>query len=280
MNKLKVFFANNISLLLGIRVYYFLSYLYNRKSILNYRSPGNLSETIIANIISGKVNNYAKFTDKYLVRDYVSSKNLEHILPNLYGVWINPEVIDYSILPNKFVLKLNFGCGFNIICLDKNQLQSENVKKQLNTWLNIKIFWRAEPHYDLINRLIICEEFIEDNKGVFPIDYKFMCVNGNPDHILVVIDRDTEYKLLTYDLEWNKIDLLTEKYHNDFIVQRPNNLSQMVEYARILSSEFDFVRVDLYDTGDRIFFGELTFTPQGGLLRYYKMSALEKMKVN
>ncbi|GHU68155.1 hypothetical protein FACS189413_04390 [Bacteroidia bacterium] len=51
----------------------------------------------------------------------------------------------------------------------------------------------------------------------------------------------------------------------------------MIDYARILSKGFDFVRVDLYDTGDKVYFGEMTFTPHGGLLRYYTLRALEEM---
>ena len=38
----------------------------------------------------------------------------------------------------------------------------------------------------------------------------------------------------------------------------------MVDIARELSRGIDFVRVDLYGIGDRIFFGEMTFTPGAG----------------
>ena len=279
MIKFKIILANFISYVFGIKLYYFLSYFHNRKKILNIKKPQNLSEYIISNIVLGKINTYAEYTDKYRVREYVKSKNLTHILPKFYGVWKDVEKIEYTLLPEKFALKLNFGCGFNIICFDKNSFDFKSAKEQLSVWMSQKIFWRAEPHYDLVDRHIICEEFIEDSKGVFPIDYKFMCINGKPDHILVVFDRDSEYKLLTYDLEWNKIGLLTDDNLTDSEIDKPTNLLEMIQCAKILSCDFDFVRVDLYDTGERVIFGELTFTPQGGLLRYYNLNALERMNV-
>jgi hypothetical protein len=38
----------------------------------------------------------------------------------------------------------------------------------------------------------------------------------------------------------------------------------MLRYAETLADGFDFIRVDLYDTADRVCFGELTVTPGGG----------------
>ena len=42
----------------------------------------------------------------------------------------------------------------------------------------------------------------------------------------------------------------------------------MLLIARKLSGEFGYVRVDLYNVGGRVYFGELTFTPAGGILKF------------
>jgi len=42
----------------------------------------------------------------------------------------------------------------------------------------------------------------------------------------------------------------------------------MIEIAELLSKEVDFVRVDLYDLGSRIVFGELTNYPDGGMAKF------------
>jgi hypothetical protein len=39
----------------------------------------------------------------------------------------------------------------------------------------------------------------------------------------------------------------------------------MIELAEKIGSQFDFVRVDLYSPPQGIFFGEVTFYPDGGL---------------
>ena len=39
----------------------------------------------------------------------------------------------------------------------------------------------------------------------------------------------------------------------------------MIEFAESISERFPFVRVDLFVIEDKIYFGELTFTPAGGI---------------
>jgi len=42
----------------------------------------------------------------------------------------------------------------------------------------------------------------------------------------------------------------------------------MLKTAETLGADLDFVRVDLYDVGNRIYFGEMTSTPGGGFARF------------
>jgi hypothetical protein len=94
----------------------------------------------------------------------------------------------------------------------------------------------------------------------------------------VVSERtEHDYKLHTYSLRWEKLALLKKKHAHNHEMPKPRNFDKMLEYATVLSQGSPFVRVDLYDTGDKVFFGEITFTPHGGLLRYYTTKALEEM---
>lgn len=43
----------------------------------------------------------------------------------------------------------------------------------------------------------------------------------------------------------------------------------MLEISKCLSKDFRFVRVDLYQIEEKVYFGELTFTPDGGMLSYF-----------
>ena len=45
----------------------------------------------------------------------------------------------------------------------------------------------------------------------------------------------------------------------------------MLEYARKLSKEFVFVRVDFYEVNNRVYLGELTFTPSNAFIKWKNM---------
>jgi hypothetical protein len=276
--KLKLLLAN-ITSFISLKLYYRLSYFHNRGRFPDLRNPTNLSEFIISEIVSGKINQYAPLADKYLVRDFVTERGLSHILPKLYGHWTDANEIDFGALPNRFVLKQNAGCELNIICFDKTKLNIRETVKKLNEWMRIKTFARSEPHYDHIEKCIICEELIGGwlVNNCVPNDYKFLCVNGSVHSIFACTDRDKSVRFHMFDLNWNRRNdwVKGQKYNDD--IPRPKNLEMMIKYATILSQGFKFVRVDLYDTGNKVFFGELTFTPHGGLLRYYTTEALEEM---
>jgi hypothetical protein len=263
----------------NLKLYYVLAYFHNRGKFPKLKKPTNVSELIISNIVSGKINQYAWLADKYKVREFVKERGLSDILTALYGHWTNANDIDFDNLPNQFVLKCNFGCGMNIVCKDKSKLDFQQAKAQLNEWMQYPQNWAsAEPHYSKIERCIIAEELIQDAYFDLPMDYKFLCMNGKPHSIFVCTERDKKdfhVKFHSYSLDWVKLDLMKYDYKED--IPKPANLDKMIEYAKTLSLGFDFVRVDLYDTGDKVFFGEMTFTPQGGLLRYYTTEVLEEM---
>jgi hypothetical protein len=47
-------------------------------------------------------------------------------------------------------------------------------------------------------------------------------------------------------------------------VREPRHLADMIRTAEMLGKDIDFVRVDLYDTDRKIYFGEITTTPVCG----------------
>lgn len=178
------------------RLTFVLSYFHNRKKLPNLNNPKDLSEILIKRVLDGKVNELYYLADKYKVRNYVKSRDLEQFLPVLLGVYDKVDDIPFEQLPKKFALKMNFGVGMNIICTNKSKLDIELVKRKLTSWLNLNSEYSyAERHYNLIERKIICEEFIDDGSGEFPTDYKFMCVKGSPLSVLVCVDRGKESEL-------------------------------------------------------------------------------------
>jgi len=265
---------------LSPKVYFSLAYLHNRCKLPNIQKPKDISEYWIAYILSGDLNKLAYLADKYEVRTYVRNKGLEKILPRLLGVWDSATYINFSQLPNRFALKMNFGAGMNIICKDKHKLDKEETIIKLTNWLNSPTYHFAETHYNHIPRKIICEEFIGNGEH-FPNDYKFMCINGRPFCILACANRDTEKTTyLVYDLDWNiRLDYMKNslKLTNIEPLPRPKHLSEMIEIAQKLSEGISLVRIDLYDTDEKVLFGEITLTPAGGIFHRWSQLALNIM---
>ena len=120
-------------------------------------------------------------------------------------------------------------------------------------------------HYKKIDKKIICEKYLEDDKESVIPDYKVYCFNGIPKAILVMHNRGYGIKSEFFDVNWNKLEN-TNKYKDvDYNTEKPKCLNDLIEYSRILSHDFPFVRCDFYIVNGKVIFGELTFTPAGGL---------------
>ena len=103
--------------------------------------------------------------------------------------------------------------------------------------------------------------------GADLMDYKIHCFSGEPRFVLVCSDRFSADGLKEdfYDTEWNLMDLHRPKHPNSKNgVERPQQLEQMLEYAKKLAKDIPFVRVDFYIVDSHIYFGEMTFFPASG----------------
>ncbi len=261
------------------RLSFVISYLHNRHRWPNLTDPKDLSEIWIKRVLDGKVNELSYLADKYEVRNYVTDKGLGSILTPLLAVYGTADEIDFDALPNRFALKANFGAGCNIICIDKTKLDKKQCREKVRVWLKSGKYSVSERHYNLIPKKFVCEEFIDDGTGGFPIDYKFLCVNGRVCCILVVSGRENGHgAYLPYSIDWKP---LPEYYRGNSTaletLPRPANLSAMIDIAEKLAGEIDLVRVDLYSNGSKIWFGEMTLTPSGCIFHRWTQKALDDL---
>ena len=256
-----------------------VSYLHNRHRLPNLKHPKDLSEIWIKRVLDGKVNELSYLADKYEVRKYVTEKGLGNILTPLIAVYESAYEIDFDKLPNRFALKANFGAGRNIICTDKSKLDTERCREKVREWLEPGQYSVAERHYNLIPKKFVCEEFIDDGTGGFPVDYKFMCIHGKVHCILGVSGREQGHGFyLPYSTDWQPIP---EYYRGNATatvpLPCPTNLEEMINTAERLAEGIDLVRVDLYSNGSRIWFGEITLTPSGCIFHRWTQKALDEM---
>lgn len=212
--------------------------------------------------------------DKYGVRQFVESKGLGRILNNCYGVYDDASQIDFSQLPDRFVVKsTDGGGGHNIfICRDKSQIDISQVVAEANSWLNIKDInpGREWAYTQISKSRIIVEEYLEneENPKAGISDYKFFCFDGKPYCVVYDGDRYIGHKRNFYNLNWENLNILSDCPEIEDNIEKPEGLDEMIIAASELSQGFPFVRVDLYYVKRRVFFGEMTFYPWSAYVQF------------
>ncbi len=238
--------------------------------VLNLNSPELYNEKVQYAKLYYRDPKLNSLVDKYEARDYVKKTIGEKYLTKLYGVYNSIEEVPFDELPDKFVMKLTNGSGYNYLCLNKNNKEIRKIKRRFKKWMKVDFYMlgREWAYKDVKNR-IICEEFLECDEPYGLNDYKIFCFNGEPKLIQVDYSRFTGHKRNLYTPDWEFIDERVA-YENDrnADIPAPKNLTTMLNCARELSKGIPHVRVDFYSIGDRLVFGEMTFYHGAGYLRF------------
>jgi len=231
--------------------------------------PRTFNEKILRRKIFDRRPILAQFADKYAVRQYVARRVASDILPEVYCLTDNPAAIPFAQLPNRFVVKPTHGSGWVRIVLDKAALDVQELISTCNYWLATNYYDSVrEQQYRRIPRAVMVEEFIDDGSGSAPMDYKFYVFHGRVQLIQIDGSRFTRHQCALYDRHWRDTGARVQLEPFDGPVREPVNLRLMLQTAEELGAGMDFVRVDLYDIGSRIYFGEMTATPGAGLARF------------
>lgn len=246
--------------------------VYNRK--FDWNNPQTFDEKVNWSKLMADTTEWPHLADKYAVRKFVEEKGYADSLVTLYGKWDKVEDIDWSKLPDRFVMKVNNGSGDIIICKDKAHLNIEECKRHFSKLLKKKFGYdMGELHYNKIKPCIIAEELLDAECQAFKssslIDYKIFSYDGKPAYIWVSFNRTPHtLDVAVYDTDWKfhpEYSRTTEHFRlYNHELPRPASLDKMLEMASTLSKGFPFVRVDLYEVGNTPYFGEMTFTPGAG----------------
>lgn len=231
----------------------------------NFNHPSTFNEKVQWIKLNYYNPNYTLCADKFRVRQYIADKIGEKYLTPCIGIYDSVEEIDFEKLPFRFVIKPTHGFGEVLICKDKSQLDWKKESRKIRSWLKENQYdMTGEWQYKDIKPKIICEELLEENIN----DYKFFCFSGQPMYIQVDYDRFINHKRQMFDVNWNRIDCSLCYPSDDQRLERPAQLEEMLEICKVLSEGFEFVRVDLYSSKGKVYFGELTFTPGNGMDKF------------
>jgi hypothetical protein len=233
-------------------------------------------------------------TDKYLVRDFVRATVGEEYLVPI--IWAGGSVKDipWSQLPRQFVVRVTHGSGGVFLVTERaarkrpayrnlagrwtrfevhpDYFEPTEIEKVLESWLKLRYeFRKGKPPawaYGRPTPRIIIESFVgEKNKDLSEL--KCFCINGEVRFLKLLVGNLSKGKGgCYYTPEWKHIPVLMSeggKLSRSIPVgKQPACLSEAIQVSQDLAKRHDFVRVDLLIDNNKIFFGELTFYPQGG----------------
>jgi hypothetical protein len=204
-------------------------------------------------------------TDKYSVRAYVESTIGPEYLPDVYWHGYRPEEIPFNRLKADYVIKPTHAS--QRVLVKRGIMHHSRIEAAAAEWLTVNYYWHArEAQYYTLKPALVIEECLTDSDGSLPLDYKVWCFNGKPEMIQVInFERDSHS---FYSPAWKKLDLCYNPKKGTADRPRPDQLETMLDIAGRLSHGFGFVRVDLYNVRGKVYFGELTFTPTAGTMKF------------
>lgn len=247
-------------------IYLKILYRYQMHKRLNLRHPRTFSEKLQWLKLHDRNPLYTKLVDKYAVREYIAEKLGEQYLIPLIGVYNDFDEIDFDKLPNEFVLKCNHDSGSVVICSNKTKLDIKSTRQWFQNRMKMNCYdWGREWPYKDIKPRIICEKMLDTQ--IF--DYKIFCFNNKPKFLYVGqgLVADHSLKIDFYDLSWNRMPFKRTDYDNfDRLNKKPTLFESMLTLSEKLATGIPFVRVDLYEVNDQLYFSELTFTPCSGFM--------------
>lgn len=215
---------------------------------------------------------YTDYVDKVKVKSIAESKGLS-VVP-LLGVYNNFDEIDFDKLPNQFVLKTNHTSGGYVVCKDKASFDKKAAKKILTKSLKTNYFIRGrEWPYKNVERKILAEEYIDSLGKQESIEYKVTCFNGKV--VFITICRGIAHAALDlrkndfYDCDFNFLPFRTEFYDNSGIKnKKPPFWDEMIKQSEKMAEGTHYLRVDFYDIGGKLVFGEATFFTWSGFMKF------------
>lgn len=249
------------------KIYLSLKYRMEHGKKLNLKNPQTIDEKIQWIKLYDRKPEYHIMIDKIASRDFIADRlgTTKYSIP-LYGSWNHFDDIDFSLLPDQFVLKCNHDSASWIICRDKRALNLQKAKEKLERALGQNYYHYSNKQwgYDGIKPRILAEMLLNTEM----IEYQVFCNNGNPVFILARTDLgDSSHGRngynVCYSLEWEKKEYRVQSYP-DIQLRKPQFLEKMIEIAGILSKNTLHLRVDFFETSEALFIGELTFYSNGG----------------
>lgn len=255
----------------------YLSLIYRKRfgKSIDLKKPQGFNEKLQWLKINQRTSLMTICADKARVREYIQATIGDKYLIPLVGIYEQWEDIEWNSLPEQFAMKANNSSGMNIICKDKNKLNTTDVALEVNSWFKKNYYYdKREWQYKNITPRIVVEELLLDSSYNVPSDIKVHCFKQANDNFEFIIqvdeDRFGEHKQAYFDENWQQLDIefssksfkTKSKLSSD--TERPPLLGEVLKLAKSVAKPFCYSRIDFFIVEDKIYFGEVTFHHHSG----------------
>lgn len=243
---------------------------YHRK--LDWNNPQSFNEKVQWLKLHDKNPLYPTLVDKYAVRAYIASAiGEEYLIPLVGGPWSSFDEIDFTRLPDRFVLKSTHDSGGVFICRDRAHFDPDAARKKIEKSLKRNYYWggREWPYRNLAPH-IIAEQYMGSEAGVEPADYKFFMFGGEYRCAFVTTNRfsDGKMNMTFFNPAWERLPFERIYPADPQALARPERYEEMIRLSEKLSQGMALARIDLYEINHKIYFGEFTLYPGSGLEKF------------
>lgn len=248
----------------------------------NLRTPKLFTEKLQWLKLHDRDPRMAICADKLRVRGYVTRTMGANLLIPLLDQAATADCLRFEDYGGRYIVKVNHGSGANVVVIDGQMsidgrwqpFDRVRAFDVINQSLNKDYFKIGrEWEYRDIPRRVVVEPLLDDaTSGPLLRDYKVHVFHGRAEFVQVISNRGQGVKESWFDRGWDPVDFSYFSPTRDTI-PRPAELDDLLTCAEKLAGSFRYVRIDLYLIAGQVMFGEMTFHPASGFMRFFAPEA-------
>ncbi|WP_213548457.1 ATP-grasp fold amidoligase family protein [Vannielia litorea] len=211
---------------------------------------------------------FTRLCDKLEAKRIVQTRAPEVAIPEVLWVGEDARAIPAELFRADALVKTNHGAGTNILLRD-TALSPGEIAARINRHLR-KPYGRSTGQwgYRNIPRRVFVERRI-DAPGL--VELKVYIAGGHVPRVLHIVDRFGRPHGDVWKDDGSGLTLSEEPYltaEDAPCLPLPASTGAAIDAARQIAGEIDYIRVDFMTDGTRLWFGEVTVYPLGGLLAH------------
>ncbi len=263
-------------------------------------NPRTFNEMVRYRMVHDRRQLLGVFADKLASKRYVMERIGSDHTPAVLGEAARTSDLDFTALPREYALKVSHASGGVILVFEAadslarlpepgrpfsrhsvhpDSIRLSEVVAVLDAWLERRYATNnGEWAYSLCTPRVFAEEYLHGSDGGPPADLKLFVFDGRCALLRLDIPSGKRKTLNHYLRDGSPVPARFGEYHGDFFSEAseppelPSGWREAVCLAEQLGKGVDFVRVDTFQVGNKVFIGELTNYPTNGTGRYVPRS--------